>query len=301
MHSYPPPNHLAQPQQWNNYAAYPPNYEPLLSHHNQQPSAYFQPDLNPQPSPQPIHQMSKDDHLPLPPTTRRKKRYCCCFNRRRSCCRCFFITFFFLLIALGLAVFFLFPRIPEITSTPPFVPSNLSPVEISGQPIGATAENPFKLTMNVAVNLTVISKNYIDWDISLIDVDASILDDQGKPIPSLAGKGKITNSVFRKMANTTVTLPMALSYTLAGPLSNVANDPALSTIITTCGMDGSGKKQFRIRYTVTATATLVSWTGYKPSVTREDSLLCPIPDGQMKQVSDAIERVKASISSAVSN
>jgi hypothetical protein len=62
------------------------------------------------------------DMNPYNETTKQKKMHCCCFSSRGLClsvCITFWLLF---LLVLGVAVFLLFPRIPNITVGSPFVP-----------------------------------------------------------------------------------------------------------------------------------------------------------------------------------
>ena len=95
------------------------------------------------------------------------KRYCCCFRTRRGCCAsvcCFLLVFLGL---LGVAGYFLYPRIPVIQIGFPFVASNTSAV-LTKAPNGTLTE----ISIDVFVNFTILSQN--NWDYFIDKIDATV-------------------------------------------------------------------------------------------------------------------------------
>lgn len=92
-----------------------------------------------------------------------KDRYCCgCFRTRRGCCA-FFIVFSIVLgITFGLLLFFLYPRIPQITVSDPFLTPNTQPFALS------TANAAASIDINFSLNIAVASQNYISFDVKYL-------------------------------------------------------------------------------------------------------------------------------------
>lgn len=160
--------HTEQPQET--------HYQELPNTHYQERTAYEYPgyhpaEIHPYDSVSHLSQqqrISNQNHAAQPTSNFRdslaskspKKRYCCgCFQSRRGCCT-FYVIFFILLgIAIGLLVFFLYPRIPQFTVSEPIFTPNVSPFSSS------TSNGQASFEINFSVNVDVASKNYISYDV----------------------------------------------------------------------------------------------------------------------------------------
>jgi hypothetical protein len=80
------------------------------------------------------------------------------------------VMFIILLSGLGVAAFFVWPRIPAVAISEPYTKSGLDSLATTGSPVSVS----FKLYANV----TVDSVNYIDWDLNKVTFSGKIFDKQ---------------------------------------------------------------------------------------------------------------------------
>ncbi|KAI8053055.1 hypothetical protein BDF22DRAFT_743732 [Syncephalis plumigaleata] len=173
----------------------------------------------------------------------RKRRPCsrlchCCWC---SCCCCS-IVLLLLVIAIGLTAFFLWPRIPQVT----FIGIKLVSLPSGSDFLssGASAmfgNGPLSFESQWEVTVAVDSTNYIGWHFD--KVNGEMID---PPSGRVVGTGNLTDFTLPGRANTTVTLPVQLTYKassessstnsgdiLNGLLSKVT-DPMLTRVLTAC-------------------------------------------------------------------
>lgn len=105
------------------------------------------------------------------------KRICCgYFKTRFGCCITWSTIIILFLGALGIMGWYYYPKIPAFVISKPYIPGNSSGLTIS--PIGnfatliqnANETNPFIMSMQYAVNVTLISEMRMDVDISVISL-----------------------------------------------------------------------------------------------------------------------------------
>lgn len=90
----------------------------------------------------------------------REKRVCCgCFKSRRSCCTFYCLTTILLAVIIALILFFLWPRIPQINLSDPYVSPETPPFALSSTSTGSS------FVINLAVNVSVASQNYVSFKI----------------------------------------------------------------------------------------------------------------------------------------
>ncbi|KAI8816770.1 uncharacterized protein EV422DRAFT_581280 [Fimicolochytrium jonesii] len=237
-----------------------------------------------------------------PPYDRRKRRGCC---GRVFCSPICWVVTFVLLAGLGVTLFFVFPRIPDVAISDPFVPAGGAAAEAftkqadksagtwtpgltnSGNPAAATPANPFVLALGLGVNVTVNSANYIPYKVNSINVVGALRDVNGREIVmsnqknSLKVSAVVNDVTIEPKTQTLIRIPVSVNYTVVGPLTaqTLLQDPVLAVLANACGIPGLQDKQagakFRLKVTTTLDLKLVSWTGYKPQIDKDVAFDCP--------------------------
>ncbi|KAI9346245.1 hypothetical protein BDR26DRAFT_1005393, partial [Obelidium mucronatum] len=203
-----------------------------------------------------------------------RRRYCCCFKTRKGCCLTVSLIVFLILAGLGVAAYFLWPRIPNVKISEPFLNPNTIPFTASGSLTTASAQQPFVVQINLAVNVNVFSPNYESITVNNVLFSGQLLGTDDKtPIPNANVNGQSGSVTFAANKDTQFMMPLTVMYSLSKPgLSGVASDPALSLFASKCTGSGSSIK---MAYTVSINLAILSWTGYKPSFSGTTQFACP--------------------------
>ncbi|KAJ3027863.1 UNVERIFIED_CONTAM: hypothetical protein HDU68_002952 [Siphonaria sp. JEL0065] len=201
------------------------------------------------------------------------RRFCCCFKTRKGCCLVIFLIVFLILAGLGVAAYFFWPRIPQITISEPFLNPTTVPFTASGSLTSASTQQPFVIQMNLAVNVNVFSPNYESITVNNVYFTGQLLSTDSKtPIPNANVNGQSGSVTFPSNKNTQFMMPLTVMYSLTSGLAEIASDPALSLFASQC--NGSGGN-IKMGYTVNINLAIIAWTGYKPSFTGTTQFPCP--------------------------
>jgi hypothetical protein len=215
-----------------------------------------------------------------------QRKYCCCFKRKRSLISCIILTIL-LLIAIALLVYFLFPRMPELYLAFPEdainsfdLSSGTNPVAFVGALLGASASNPLTIIMNMSISLTVYSPNHIDINVKSISSDLWLIGSDGQIVggeeSTLLGETEVTDITFHKLTNTTITPDLLIRYSRVLPLQKSATDPVLLHLYETCVNPNPSKpRKLKFKYTVVVDVKIISFTGYRPTVSGTSFINCP--------------------------
>jgi hypothetical protein len=203
------------------------------------------------------------------PKYTKQRRYCCgCFRSRSGCRRFFTIFTLLILTGLGLLVFFLFPRQPRIEISDTKALPGVATVQSYGNLRNATSADPYQIVLNLGVDFSVLSGNYVDIYVQRLRLVGDLMDSENgnvlKPASSSStpssssssngGNGErgdsmvigtLENLNFPSNKNVTLTLPVSLRYAIttavgSGGLTSlealVARDVVLKTIVDSCGI-----------------------------------------------------------------
>ncbi|KAJ3046193.1 hypothetical protein HDV00_000004 [Rhizophlyctis rosea] len=193
-----------------------------------------------------------------------KTRYCCgCFASRRACCGTWFCCVFLVLVAIGLAVFFCYPRIPNPTTGDPYVPSGglttaleqefknsgVAPnaqYQAGFKSRGDLAARSFALSYGLGINVTVPSDNYIDFQLSDIKAVGNLLNTNNQAIQTTKvnatiGRGPIT---IKKKSTTVFPVAILVMYDMDGGITD-QDSQIISLISSVCG-SGGGNFQVQV-------------------------------------------------------
>jgi hypothetical protein len=123
---------------------------------------------------------------------KKRQRVCCCFERRRTC----MVTFLLILILLGVGGYFVFPSIPKVDISEPYVPEGQS-IQINGGNLAdAISGRPFTLRFPTATDISVDSPSYINVGISKIEVNIKVKNRANQNINNFEGIGQVVNQRF---------------------------------------------------------------------------------------------------------
>ncbi|KAJ3185084.1 hypothetical protein HDU87_002650 [Geranomyces variabilis] len=236
---------------------------------------------------------------PPPPPLLRKQRTCCSLRCRPQCWGpCLLITIV-ILAGLGVAGFFLFPRIPSVDISTPFLPAGpelaafqaesakwTPGVNTIGSLTTASAAAPFVLDIGVGVNISVASENYVGYRINQLTVVGFLKDVNNKVIDTTSAANQlqatsvITDARIAPRTTSILSLPISINYTVTTPLTvaSVINDPVLAVLARACGLPGIAKvpgATINLHVTSTIDLRAISWTGYKPKIEKDVSFVCP--------------------------
>jgi hypothetical protein len=202
-----------------------------------------------------------------------KKRVpgCCCCYTLTGRLLCFGICTI-LLIGLGLAAYFLYPRIPsssDVTvSSTSITPANRTNPFI----IDATnkARPRFASTLNVPIK--VKSNNYIPWPMQQLNITLFLKTSFGK---TAVGQGNLYNFVIAPKSQTTLTVPLVFNYTVG---ADQESSFVLSTILDKCGITDGKRKDLNVEYLAQVTLAFGSLSESlpRPSFTGSLNFACPI-------------------------
>ncbi|KAJ3150961.1 hypothetical protein HDU86_006217 [Geranomyces michiganensis] len=277
-----------------------------------------------------------DQSSPLPPPVLppfRKQRRCCgCACRPKCWGTCALVTAL-LLVGLAIAGFFLFPRIPSVDISTPFVPSDPTAaapfqaesatwtpgVKMTGSVLAASPTAPFILEIGVGVNATIASDNYVGYHVNKLTVEGLLKDANGKVIDLTATGGGanhlqagaiITDASISPRTTTILNLPISINYTLVTPLTiaSAVNDPVIAVLARACGgLPGFATKVPGAKIDLHVTSTIdirgVSWIGYRPKIEKDVSFACPavVSSALAAAFSDARNAVVDAISAGLAN
>lgn len=185
----------------------------------------------------------------------KNRRYCCgCFGSRSSCCKSWLCCAFIFLLAFGVMVFMVVPRIPSFEVGVPYV-RNSSEIQYQRTKNGSLSGIGF----NIYVNFTVNSTNYYDYYISSLIATGDLLDQNGIKISNAFGNGTLDAINIPSFQSSTFTMPMYVQWQSLGYAS--LSDPAILALQQS--ILAVPAQTLNIAYGIEATLPLISWTGYK--------------------------------------
>jgi hypothetical protein len=160
------PSAPVAPPTWGPSAPVPPS----MTEYNTLPVA--RPTLPPEPSlpvvvphrESPSTLSAEPAYSPMKQATPKRRTYCCCFASRRSCCGCCCALFILLIVSIALALYFCWPRVPDVT----FLGIDTG----DGSSNMPTFEDG-KVIMPLGLKLNVRSENYISLPVNNITAEVS--------------------------------------------------------------------------------------------------------------------------------
>jgi hypothetical protein len=123
------------------------------------------------------------------------QRYCCgMFKSKKKCTLVCIPLCIFILAAIGVTMFFVWPRVPGFkVGTPQNV--NTKALGTIEDLRNASKERPFRASFDLRVDITVASENYIPWNIGELKIDGKLIN----PITRRPNKDIIGNGTRRNV------------------------------------------------------------------------------------------------------
>jgi hypothetical protein len=208
-------------------------------------------------------------------TRKKAKRCCCCFKTCWGCC----LMFMLILIAIGVALYFIFPQIPSIDVSEPYIPAGSSGLTINGQPVAivdaATVLNSrnFNLSLSMAGDVSIFSPSFINFGVRTLELYVQPKLEDGSMLPNFIGFGKRNDLRFPSRTTTNFTIPINLSYNASINAFSLISDPALQLFSRACLATSQAKIPVQVRARLEISA--LSWTGFWPSFSWETQQSCP--------------------------
>ncbi|KAJ2856686.1 hypothetical protein FB639_006078, partial [Coemansia asiatica] len=219
---------------------------------------------------------------------RRARRKCCgngmyCWCCSRKCCCIFLPILAIILIALGVTLFFVFPRIPKVN----FTGISVSKTDFSASSDSQTpSANDFaKLAENLNINragvvtvpliihLNVTNPNYIPWTIHNVTVDGWLKNkiQGGDDFP--VGSGYLTEPFKMPKKSNSNDMPITFFFRLDTSNSNYLQ--AAQIVQNSCT---AGGPDLRFHYKAKVILRAISWLGIKPTISDTINFACPFDD-----------------------
>jgi hypothetical protein len=174
----------------------------------------------------------------------------------------------------------LYFELPEDAINSLDLSSGTDPSAFVGALVTASAANPLTVTMNLSYSLTVYSPNHIDIKVKSISSDLWLIDSNDQIIggeeSTLIGETDVTDITFFKLANTTITPDLLIKYSRVLPLQKSITDPVLLHLYEICVKPNADKpRKLKFKYTVVVDVKIISFTGYRPTVSGTSFINCP--------------------------
>ncbi|CAG8574343.1 4164_t:CDS:2, partial [Ambispora leptoticha] len=180
----------------------------------------------------------------------KKRKSCCCCSRRT----CVFITFF-VLLALGITLFFVWPRIPDV---------KILGASSNGQPTISVSPPIVKMDFNISIEIDN-PDNWIPIRFNRIDAqvfDLSTISTYDHPI----AYGNLTNYALPPRQTTILQFPLTVDY-----IGKDINDPTVQDFLLAClPQQGAKANTLNIRADITLYPWGISWI-FKPTISRQIS------------------------------
>ncbi|KAJ2786301.1 hypothetical protein GGI15_001638 [Coemansia interrupta] len=220
---------------------------------------------------------------------RRERRKCCgngmyCWCCSRKCCCIFLPILAVILVALGITLFFVFPRIPEVTFTGISVAKTGLSLSSDSSTTGSASDFS-KLAENVNVNrqgvvtvpliihLNVTNPNYIPWTIHNVTVDGLLRNTTAGGSDFPVGNGFLTEPFNMPKRTNSNDMPIQFNFKLDTSNNNYLD--AAKIVQDSCSPGG---QNLRFHYSAKVILRAIAWLGIKPVISDTINFACPISD-----------------------
>ncbi|KAJ2079026.1 hypothetical protein H4R24_004067 [Coemansia sp. RSA 988] len=225
--------------------------------------------------------LAGDEAEKASPAKRRKRRccgngrYCWCFSKK--CC-CIFIPILILILAgLGVTLYYVWPRIPEVEF------DRVSVVSKEGNSRegsvdqllngGVTINRNGVVTVPLVIHLNVTNPNFIPWTIHNVTVEGFLANSTNSDNDFPVGEGGLIEPF--KMPKKSVENDMPMHFNFHLDTNNTSYLPAAETVQKSCSPGGP---DLRFRYKAKVILRAISWLGIKPTISDTINFACPISD-----------------------
>ncbi|KAJ2003396.1 hypothetical protein GGI02_002711 [Coemansia sp. RSA 2322] len=215
-------------------------------------------------------------------------RYCFCFSRR--CCLIFIPILILILAGLGVTLYYVWPRIPEVTFNQVGVaqPNNAAPgvkdtTTVSDLVDSATINRKGVVTVPLVLHLNVTNPNYIPWTIHNVTISGYLRNSTQGASDFPVGEGGLRVPFYMPKQSVGNDMPIYFNFRL--DTNNTSYLSAAQTVQAACTANGP---DLRFYYRAQVILHAISWLGIKPTISNTIQFACPISQitGLGIQISD---------------
>ncbi|KAK9761745.1 hypothetical protein K7432_013128 [Basidiobolus ranarum] len=198
---------------------------------------------------------------------KRTRRCCCCLHTRKSKYICAGITFL-LLTGLGIASYFCYPRgMPEVKYESMSIPRLINRKAQFGE---QWSQSPAMLNMETNIDFRTYNPNLIPIKMNNISLSVYYT---SSDLKLKISQGELAQAVtFAPRESTKFTLPLILSF----DTSDSRSLALVRDMLDRCGITSRWKQQIALSYEAILDISLLSWTGFKPLISNNMLLDCPL-------------------------
>ncbi|KAJ1664227.1 hypothetical protein IW140_005261 [Coemansia sp. RSA 1813] len=222
--------------------------------------------------------LKNEDELKSP--AKRRKRRCCgggyyCFCFSRKCCLIFIPILILILAGLGVTLYYVFPRIPQVTFDHVSVPQSgreaTSGATVQQLVDGVSINRDGVVTVPLVIHLNVTNPNFIPWTIHNVTVDGFLKNSTSGGSNFPVGSGGLQEPF--KMPKKSEGNDMGISFNFRLDTSNNNYLQAAEVVQQACT---AGGPQLRFYYSAKVILKAISWLGIKPTISDTINFDCPI-------------------------
>ncbi|KAJ1816617.1 hypothetical protein GGH91_003313 [Coemansia sp. RSA 2671] len=201
-------------------------------------------------------------------------RYCFCFSKR--CCMIFIPVLLLILAGLGVTLYFVWPRFPEVTfnqvgvAKPSSSATGKDAELVSNLVDGATINRKGVVTVPLVIHLNVTNPNFIPWTIHNVTVSGYLKNTGGGDnFPVGEGGLRVPFSMPKKSVGND--MPIYFNFRL-----DTSNSDYLAAARIVQQACTPGGPQLRFYYRAQVILRAISWLGIKPTISDTINFECPI-------------------------
>ncbi|KAJ2782107.1 hypothetical protein H4R18_002475 [Coemansia javaensis] len=214
-------------------------------------------------------------------------RYCWCCSRR--CCCIFLPVLAVVLVALGVTLFFVFPRIPKVDFVRVDVAQQNQQSQQSRRALGArdtpiggvvgdlldnvSINRDGVVTVPLVIHLNVTNPNYIPWTIHNVTVIGYLANSTAGGPDFPVGTGGLPEPFH--MPRKSVGNDMGIRFNFRLTTDNTNYLDAARTVQAACT---AGGPDLRFHYKANVILRAISWLGIKPGISDTIHFPCPISE-----------------------
>ncbi|KAJ2769153.1 hypothetical protein IWQ56_002664 [Coemansia nantahalensis] len=215
-------------------------------------------------------------------------RYCWCCSKR--CCCIFIPVLLVILAGLGVTLFFVFPRIPEVTfDRVDVVPKDGAALGQRGLTVGrrdggvtggvgnlldnVSIDRQGTVTVPLVIHMNVTNPNYIPWTIHNVTVSGYLANSTAGGARFPVGDGGLRTPFHMAKKSAGNDMPLYFNFRLSTNATNYL--PAAVTVQKACTPGGP---KLRFYYHANVILRAISWLGIRPGFSDTISFDCPISE-----------------------
>ena len=203
------------------------------------------------------------------------KKYCGLFSSKRSCQNWSIIIGSISAFLIGLIIFLVWPRAPifQLLTIPKegqYISFNKDG-DVAQNLRTASLSDPFGVWATFTVPVSVVSKNYVSYDMKTGDLKLSIRGPSG-PLTQFKIDGKLPTSTIYAQKNNTLYANVTVTLNVEKGVTEKGVNIELEYLASTCS---ATDQYIEVNYQLTAYIPSLAWLGINPSGAGVLKLQCP--------------------------